>query len=461
MKSINRITIFNILSTILIQGINFFTLPIFTRVLGAEQYGIYSVFSSWVMLVACVMGLGVQSSIGTGKYHFKKEYYSFRSSVLLFGSLFSVVLIFIVTLFIGPVSNFLGYNFMVVEMLLWTAFANFIINFAQNAYIYEKKAGVNFGVSVFLTISTLALSLYLLSEFSADELYLSRAFGMGIPYFLIGFIMWTVLFFKRPTMLHKKYCVYSITMGTPIVFHLLSQNILSQSDRVMMQKMDISNIEIGIYSFFYSFATVLSTILSALNNSWSPFYYDDLDSGNWKELEVKCRNYIELFTVLTVGFLLLSREVGYLLSGEEYSAGISVLPILVFSVYFTFMYQFPVNFEFFHRKTKIIAVGTCSTALLNIILNSIMIPLWGMYGAAIATAISYFLLFLAHYFIVTHMKDVQYHLKMTMFIKGLLIVFFAAVLFHFLENWWIIRWGLAFILGCVEVIKIVKRKQIF
>ena len=461
MKGVNKITIFNILSTVLIQGINFFTLPIFTRVLGAEQYGVYSVFSSWVMLVACVMGLGVQSSIGTGKYHFKKDYYSFRSSVLLFGSLFSVALIFVITLFIEPVSDFLDFNFMVVEILLWTGFANFVVNFAQNAYIYEKKAGVNFAVSVFLTVSTLALSLYLLSKFSAEERYLSRVFGVGIPYFLIGGIMWIVLFVKRPTMLHKKYCVYSITMGLPIVFHLLSQNILSQSDRVMMQKMDISNKEIGIYSFFYSFAAVLSTILSALNNSWCPFYYDDLDSGNWEKLEAKCRNYIELFTVLTVGFLLLSPEVGYLLSGEEYSAGISVLPILVFSIYFTFMYQFPVNFEFFHRKTKIIAIGTCSTALLNIVLNSIMIPLWGMYGAAIATAISYFLLFLAHYFIVTHIKDVQYHLKMTMFVKGLMAVFLAAILFQLLKNWWMIRWGLGFLLGSVELIKIVKRKEIF
>lgn len=461
MKGINRITIFNILSTVLIQGINFFTLPIFTRVLGAEQYGIYSVFSSWVMLLACVMGLGVQSSIGTGKYHFKKEYYSFRSSVLLFGTLFNIILILLVTILIKPVSAFLGYSFLAVEMLLWTAFANFIINFAQNAYIYEKKAGVNFFVSVFLTISTLALSLYLLTVFSGDDLFLSRVFGVGIPYFLLAVIIWFVLFFKKPCLLHKEYCVYSITMGIPIIFHLLSQNILSQSDRVMMQKMHISNLEIGIYSFFYSFVSVLSTILTALNNSWCPFYYDDLDSGNWERLNKKSENYIELFTVLTIGFLLLSREIGYLLSGEEYSSGMNILPILVFAVYFTFMYQFPVNFEFFHRKTNIIAIGTSSSAILNIILNCIMIPIWGMYGAALATTISYFLLFLAHYFIVTHMKDVYYHLKISVFVKGLVITLFSAVLFYLLKDWWIVRWGLAAGIGIVEIAKILKRKTIF
>lgn len=461
MSGINRITIFNILSTVLIQGINFFTLPIFTRVLGAEQYGIYSVFSSWVMLLTGVMGLGVQSSIGTGKYHFKNKYYSFRSSVLLFGTLFSIILILFVTIFIKPVSIFLGYSFLIVEMLLWTALANFIINFAQNAYIYEKKAGVNFFISVFLTTSTLVLSLYLLTVFSDDDLFLSRVFGVGIPYLLIAVIIWFVLFFKKPSLLQKEYCIYSITMGIPIIFHLLSQNLLSQSDRVMMQKMHISNLEIGIYSFFYSFVSVLSTILTALNNSWCPFYYDDLDSENWEKLDKKCKNYVELFTVLTIGFLLLSREVGYLLSGKEYYSGISILPILVFAVYFTFMYQFPVNFEFFHRKTKIIAIGTCSTAILNIILNFIMIPILGMYGAALATSVSYFLLFLAHYFIVTHMKDVYYHLKMFVFAKGLVITLACTVLFYLLKDWWIVRWGIAIGIGIIELVKILKRKTIF
>ena len=47
MKNINKITIMNICSTILLQGIAFFSAPIFTRLLGAEQYGYYSIFSSW------------------------------------------------------------------------------------------------------------------------------------------------------------------------------------------------------------------------------------------------------------------------------------------------------------------------------------------------------------------------------------------------------------------------------
>ena len=206
---------------------------------------------------------------------------------------------------------------------------------------------------------------------------------------------------------------------------------------------------------------MLSTVLGALNNSWCPFYYDDVSEEKWSVLDKKCRNYIELFTVLGIGFLLLSREVSYLIADESYWSGINVIPILSFAVYFTFMYQLPVNFEFFHKKTKIIAIGTVGAGILNIILNAIMIPVWGMYGAAIATALSYLALFFAHFFIVSHMKEHPYHLKMTVFIPGVIGMFVGSVLFYVLSPWWYVRWGLGLTLGCFELYRIYKRKSIF
>ena len=70
-KSANKIVTLNILSTILLQGIAFFTVPIFTRMLGADQYGAYSVFFSWVGILTSLMGLGVPSTLAAGRYEFK------------------------------------------------------------------------------------------------------------------------------------------------------------------------------------------------------------------------------------------------------------------------------------------------------------------------------------------------------------------------------------------------------
>ena len=125
------------------------------------------------------------------------------------------------------------------------------------------------------------------------------------------------------------------------------------------------------------------------------------------------------------------------------------------------MYQFPVNFEFFHKETRIIAIGTIGAGVANIILNTFMIPIWGMYGAAIATALSYLALFFAHYTIVTHMKGYFYHLKLKIFAPGILGMLVGTLFFYVFSSYWYVRWGIGLMLGSIEVYRIYKRKSIF
>lgn len=460
-NSVNKIAIINMISTILLEGIAFFTIPIFTRILGTEQYGYYSVYYSWVTIMACILGFGTGSTIGTGMYEFKKDYYRFRSGVLLFGTVLSMGAISLILFFSPVITDFLGYSFNLILILLFTSLAKYVISFFNSVCVYEREAVRNLMVSTTLSLTTVCFSIYFISADIFEEKYLGRVYGTAIPYIAIAIVVWILLFLKEKTGLRKQYCKFAVTVGFPVVFHTLSQNILGQSDRVMMQMMGITSSEIGIYSLFYSLTMVLNTILSTLNTSWCSFYYEDLDAQKWDKIDKKCKNYIELFTVLTVGFLLLSREVSYLMADSSYWSGINVIPVLVFAVYFTFMYQFPVNFEFFHKKTNIVAIGTVSAGLLNIALNAVMIPLWGMYGAALATAISYVGLFIMHYLIVTHMKGFSFHLKAWIFIPGLICVCLCTVLFYVLADYTIIRWGLGIILGLFEIYRIYKRRTIF
>ena len=459
-KSSNAVTLLNMLSTFILQGVVFLTTPIFTRLLGSEQYGEYSLFNSWVLILTCVMGLSMHSSIGTGYYHFGKNYKDFRNSIL-FTSIVISLLEVVVVLLLGAL--FLSHDFAngIIMLVCISAFSHYVVNFAQTSFIYEKKAVENFVLSVSLSIISVSLSIAMILLANENLKYYARALSVSIVYFIAAFLLIFLFLKSKKPSLNREYIKYGIVVGSPIIFHALSQNVLSQSDRVMMQMFGISNSEIGIYSLFYSFTMLLSVILIALNNSWTPFYYDDLSNEKWKELESKCNHYVELFTVLSVGFVLLSREVSYLMGDKTYMSGINVIPILVFAVYFTFMYQFPVNFEFYHKKTKIIAVGTVLSGLLNIVLNAVFIPVWGMYGAAFATSISYLLLFMAHVIIVSKMKTHKYHLKYRVFIPGLLALFFSVIVFFAAADFWYLRWGVAFLIGFWELRRIYIRKAIF
>lgn len=459
--SSNKIAIINIISTFILQGMAFLTMPIFAKMLGKDQFGEYSTCFSWVTILSCLMGLCVYSSISTGHLEFEKDYYGFRSSIFSFGLVTSLILLFIGFLCRGGISDFIGYPVWIIAIIFVGAFGQFVMDFVNTANIYEKKAEQNLFVSFFLSVATIVLSIYLIKKADAKFLYAARLKGMVFPYIIMAIICGTLILLRGKTLVNKEYYKYGLMLGVPIVFHSLAGNVLSLSDRVMMKKMDIPTGDIGVYSLFYTLSSVLLIVLHALNNAWCPFYYDDLKRNNIETIKKKVRNYIELFTVLAMGFMLLSREVGYFVGGEEFVDGVDLLPLLTFVVFFTFMYQFPVNYEFYNKKTYLITIATVSSGIINIILNIILIPLFGYWGAAVATALSYACLFVIHFTFVKFFISKSFHTKIVDFLPGIIALLVVSVVFYMWADFWLLRWGLGFFLGVTELIRIYKRKSIF
>ncbi len=459
--SINKTVIINFLSIILVQGISFLTAPIFLRLLGADQYGVFALFTSRVSILSCFMGFGVSSALAVSRYDFKDEYFRFRSSTLLLATLLSAIPIIIAVIFVNPISSLFRLSPFLTILVFVSAFCIFVSNFASSAFAYEKTPIRHMISAVSISLLNVGITFFFFWLLSSDDRYLARIYGYAFSHIGVAVVLWLFLFFKSPTWLNKRYNIYALKIGFPMIFHVLSNSVLIQSDRLMMQHMNITNSEIGIYTAYYSLASLLTVILTALNTSWAPYYFDDLKSEKWEDLKKKTNRYLELFTVLMCGFLLLSREVALAYCGEGYASGIDVLPILALATFFIFMYQFPVNFEIFHKKTKIVAIGTISAATANILLNLIGIKLWGMYGASIATVVSYALLFIAHYIISRNLKDNKFHMQIKDYLPWLTACMAAFAIFYLLGSFWYIRWALGLLLGVFELIRIKKRRSLF
>ena len=449
------------LGVVLLQGISALTAPIFTRMLGANQYGEYGIFNAWIAVLSSFMGLGVGSTIGTGMYEFKDDYYRFRNSVFILGVISCFAITAMITAFSGFISRIIHFPEWLVALMPIFSSSIFITGFIQSALVFEKRPFLNLLLSVFVSLSTVVTSLVLVAQFPQDSRYLGRIIGSTVPQIIIAIIVGIVFFFRYPCGYERRYWFFSVSLGMPIVFHILSSRVLTQSDRLMMQYFGIDEADIGIYTAFYSFSLVLNTILSALNSSWVPFYYGYLNEKDADKLNSKSKNYIELLTVLSCGFILLSKEVGRIYAGKEYYSGIGVIPILVLAVFFTFMYQFPVNFEMYHKKTNIVAVGTFASAICNIVLNGLLIPVMSLYGAAIATAISYCLLFIFHYVNVKYRMSVPFHLNLKLFLIPLCMISICMLLFYGVDGMWYLRWEIGFLIGAYELVKIYKRRSIF
>lgn len=101
--SANSIVSFNILSTLILQGLTFFTAPIISRMLGADNYGIAAVYVTWVSLVSTIFGLQTQSTLAPARNEFTKfEQSEYQSSVFCLSGCAFVIFAIVVLFFQVP-----------------------------------------------------------------------------------------------------------------------------------------------------------------------------------------------------------------------------------------------------------------------------------------------------------------------------------------------------------------------
>lgn len=461
-NNVNIMAFFNILAPVILNGINFFTIPIFTRILGTDNYGLYTIYITWVNVFTILISLQVQGTLGVANVRMKEEDKpKYVSSILTIIWLSFFVLFAVVCIFLKPFSDLFSLTEEIVILMMLHALGMAFINFASNKFTYDKKAQNNFLISVGVAVIGIALSLGFLQIIkNEDQLYIGRALGAAIPYIVIGLGLSFYFLWRGKTGFSRQYWKFCLPLCIPLVFHGLSQNILSQADKVMLQKMTNDSI-VGIFGFTVSFAQIMNIIYNAFNTTWVPFYYDDMKNKDYAAIEKRTRNYIIVFTGLSLGFILLAPEVIKLFAEEEFWSGIPLIPVLVLGYYMMFLYSFPVNFEFYHKKTIHIAVGTASAAIVNCILNYFMIKARGMQGAAEATFLSYLLLWIFHHLVAKYIIKGDYHYKIKTFIPAIAVMLVGCIIVNFTLDLIILRWGIAVVIGLGMLYHLYKVKTIF
>ena len=462
MKLENKNAIYNILGTVCLNGIQFFSIPIFTRILGPEQYGIIAVYTTWVGIFSIIFGLQVHGSIGTAKIRFEeKELKEYLSTILITGLMFSFFCLLIFCFFSEEFSILLLMPKTVLYLMVIQSIGTFIITFAGIAFIFYKKSQNSFMINVMTAISTTIFSLFLcLYYFPSEFRYFGKIYGSAIAIILIAACA-TVYFIKGSWYrFNFRYVKFCLPVSIPLIFHGLSQIVLSQSDRIMLQHM-LGNELTGIYSFMISFSGVLVAVYGALNNTWVPFYYDDLKAKALDKIDVRTKNYIFIYSIIVIVFSLWAPEVIKIFVPPSFWIAIDLLPFFVLGNYFNFLYSFPVNFEFFHKTTYTVAIGTIGAAVINIAANYILIPYMGILGAALATLLSYILLFAFHEVIATYILPYPYHYSMKNFWLGIIVVVTCVMGASILKEFILIRWSIGLLLVCIWFYTIYQRRSLF
>lgn len=463
-KRDSKQAIFNILSQLILNGTNFILIMYFTRHLSTQNYGIVSIYQAYVLFVSVVVGLRTQGSIGPAFVHIDdSEHNDYLASMMLISVTSFIVIFALCVVLINPIVTFTELESFLIYLMLFHCFGNFVFNFLSIKFVYKRKAQYSFILSLAMSVLMVIISVFGVHQtiFNIPD-YMGRILGISIPYILCGLYGTFNIFLHGNSFTNiKKYAHFCIPISLPLIIHGLSQVVLGQTDKIMLQKMIKDIGVVGVYSFIVTFVHVLNSIYTALNNTWVPIYYDYTKNGRHKEIRMRASRYADFFTLLIVGFIMVSPEFIKIFADSKYWVGTSLIPVVSLATFMVFMYSFAVNYEIYREKTKVIAIGTSSAAVCNMVLNAILIPKLSMYGAAIATAISYMTLFLFHEYYAKRLPASEYQFSKRFFSKNFIIIIMASIVFHLAIDYWIIRWIIAIFVGAKIMIDTVKEKSIF
>lgn len=399
-----------------LKGITFLTIPVFTRLLSTADYGIASLYTTWVGIFTIIIGLNLDVSITKGKYDFKDDYDQFVSSVIFLSFLVFLAYILIFTLMGNKIQSITGFTGFLFYFMLLQAYFSFIRKSMITKFRVEYKYKKISIISILINIFGVILSIIFISYFFKDKAYIGKILGSGVLIIIFGiFFLFYMLRNGNNQFINKKYWKYALVLSIPLIFHSLSSIVNAQFDRIIINQY-IGDSATGLYSFAYNVGMIMTVLTHALDQAWAPWVYEKMEEENFEDIKSKGRIYRDFYTVAYAGLLFFSPELIKIMANQSYWESLVIIPYIFAGYYFSFMYTMEVKTEFFYRKTNLISVGTVISAIINIILNFIFVPKFGYIAAAVTTSISYLCLFVFHYLITSKVMNktvygIKFHIQ--------------------------------------------------
>lgn len=396
--------------------IGFILLPLYTGYLSINEYGILAILEATSQILIGIFGFNLTTSMmrwcasETSFQKQKKVISSALFSIIIIASLFS----FVTTPFSLEISelifNSAKFENYILIMLLSVSFG-IISNVPLEVIRFREKAAfyVFLTASKFLLIVLFNIYFIIYQKLGVEGIILSQ---------LIGSIY--VIIFSFPFLFKNIIPSYNLKIvgemfrfGAPLVFSTSALLLLSLGDRYVI-KYFLGEASVGIYSLGHKVASVINVfILQSFQVGFLPIAYKRINDSDSPRFFSKVTTYLIFILVLfALSLSLLSKELIQLISlNTDYWIAYTVVPLVSMAFIFKGMqYVFSLPFHFV-KKTSIIAYIVTFTAILNILLNIILIPIYGYLMAAVVMVLSYLTMAVLYFFTARKYYSIPFEVK--------------------------------------------------
>ncbi len=435
----------------------FFLMPLYTTILSSAEFGVADIISQSANLIIPIASVGIYNGLfrfAADKSEDKKTVFSSALFALLCGLLSFTVLSPLLSL----VSYISKYVWLIIIYVI-AAGVHYVCSYYLRAIDKTRLFAIQ---GIFNTLMTIILNVVFLVVFE-----------IGI----VGYVLSVVI----ANVLTVIFIFIFSGIGRDISFHAVKRAKISEllrysiplipatvlwwitdvSDRYLVTYFRGSS-ENGLYSASYKIPTLITLVAGIFIEAWQFSAIDEKDDESElsKFYSTVFNAFMGVVFLASAVLIFASKLCAKLLFDDSYFAAWRYIPTLLVATAFMALVSFFGTVYMVKKKSVTSLLTAISGAVINIILNILLIPKYGPLGAAFATAVCYFAVFLIRMF--NCVRYVKFKIPaLRLVLNSLLILAAATVMTAELSHWVILETSIIALLTAINIVPIFKFARMF
>ncbi|MDF2882515.1 MAG: rane protein involved in the export of O-antigen and teichoic acid [Clostridiaceae bacterium] len=380
---------------------NFLFIPFLTKYIESDKFGEFDLISSLILLLIPLVTFEISDGIYrytlSAKSIEEKSAYICNGLIVLLKGI-GLSLITLIIIYLSGFSSkipYLMYNYIWLVMAAINGVLVQIVRGLEKAIIYSIN-------TIVFSISTIILNIFIVVFLNMGifGLIVTNILGFLISnIFLMTYILLSTNISKN---INKSTQILLIKFSAPLIFSTISWWVMNVSDRYLAAEF-VGLKELGVYSMGNRFSSMLGFVYTIFELGWQTVSIKSFNSDDREEFYSKVFNLLALimFSIVIFSLFFIKPFIGVFVS-EEYFMCYRYIPLLLLAMVFNcFSSFYGIGYQAV-KDTK----GATRTALIacavNIIINLIFMPKYGIYTAVISTFLAFLVMSIIR---IIEMKD--------------------------------------------------------
>ena len=382
------------LSTAFGALVAFLLLPILTKYLSQRDYGIVETFTAVSACLAGIVLMGGQDLVA--KEFFKlnsndlKKRIGEQINVFWLGGIILIILLIIINKYTNVTKNIIKLDSGLVLLAVGVSVANAAASL-QNTIFQLQKRMIHYSIFVnSKTLMNMIASIILIVV--VGYAWEGRIIGIAGSSFL--FLIVTLIILKRNGVLFSyptKNTLILVAAGFPLMLAHITAWAMEMIDKIMINNF-IGLEGTGLYSVGYRFGMIVMMIELSFSRAWLPFFYEKIQSAEKNDkISIVKATYFYIIVLLIISLIIGigGKYLLYLMVDETYYKADRFIFLISMSYFFDGIWKVFIVYLVHLNKVNIYSFIVGLSAIINILLNYVLLPKIGLIGAAWATFISF------------------------------------------------------------------------